>query len=220
MSETTKVRIWDIPTRLFHWALVLLVCFSWFSAKKFWMELHFLSGEAILALVLFRIVWGLVGSDTARFARFLKSPLAAIAHLCHIHRREPDREIGHNAAGGWMVIVLLLLLLAQVSTGFVSADDDAMIEGPLRHLVSMSTSSSMTNVHSKIFSVIEIAVLGHVCAIVVYLVLKGHNLVRPMILGTKDIEGPVASPRLASPILAAAVLAATAALVAAVVRFL
>ena len=77
------------------------------------MELHFLSGYTVLTLLLFRLVWGFVGSDTARFAGFLRSPAAALRHLAHIDRREPDGTIGHNAAGGWMVLVMLALLLVQ-----------------------------------------------------------------------------------------------------------
>ena len=78
------------------------------------MELHFLSGYSIIALLLFRVAWGFVGSETARFSHFLKSPLAALRHLARLHRREPDTEIGHNAAGGWMVLVMLVLLAVQV----------------------------------------------------------------------------------------------------------
>ena len=78
------------------------------------MELHFLCGYSILTLLLFRLAWGFAGSETARFSRFLKSPVAALQHLAHLHRREPDTEIGHNAAGGWMVLVMLALLAVQV----------------------------------------------------------------------------------------------------------
>lgn len=220
MSSTTKVRIWDAPTRLFHWTLVLLVCFSWLSAEMLWMRLHFLSGEAILTLVLFRIVWGFAGSDTARFAKFLKSPMAAIEHLKHLRRREPDTELGHNAAGGWMAVGLLGLLLLQVGSGFFSSDDDAAVEGPLRHLVSAGTSALLTNLHGFSFTAIQIAVAGHVSAIVVYLLLKGHNLAWPMIVGTKDIPGPVSQPRMAHPVLAAGILGAAAATVAILLRYL
>ncbi len=183
MSEATKVRFWDIPTRLFHWTLVLLVCFSWLTVQMFWMQLHYLSGEAILVLLLFRIVWGFVGSDTSRFGRFLKSPFAAIAHLRHIRRREPDTELGHNAAGGWMVLGLLGLLLLQVGTGLFSSDDDAAVEGPLRHLVGSGASAFLTDLHGFVFTAIQIAVVLHVGALLLYFVLKGHNLVRPMITG-------------------------------------
>ena len=111
------VRVWDAPTRLFHWAIVVLLCISWLTESRGWMELHFLAGYSVLALLLFRVVWGFVGSDTARFTHFLSSPLAALQHLAQLHRREPDTEIGHNAAGGWMVLLMLVLLAVQVGTG-------------------------------------------------------------------------------------------------------
>ncbi len=220
MPPTTRVRIWDAPTRLFHWVLVLLVFFSWLTQENGWMDLHFLSGESILALLLFRLIWGFVGSDSARFCGFLKSPMAAIEHLKHLRRREPDTELGHNAAGGWMVLGLLGLLLLQVGTGLFSNDDDSFTEGPLKHLVSKSLSDWLSELHGFVFTLIVIAVALHVTAIVVYLVVKGHNLVRPMITGCKDIEGPAAAPALVNPVRAVAILAVAAALVAAVVRFL
>ena len=103
------------------------------------MELHFWSGYAIIALLLFRLVWGFVGSETARFSRFLRSPRAALHHLSRLHRREPDTEIGHNAAGGWMVLVLLGLVAVQVATGLF-ANDDIATEGPLYNHVSKERS--------------------------------------------------------------------------------
>ena len=220
MPITTKVRIWDAPIRLFHWALVLLICGAWVTQRNGWMELHYLCGEALLALLLFRVVWGFVGSDTARFGFFLKSPREAITHLIHLPRREPDTELGHNAAGGWMVLGLLGLLLAQVGTGLISNDEEAFVEGPLRHLVSKEASDFASRLHHWTFDLIQIAVLLHVTAIVVYLIVKGHNLVRPMITGTKEMPAGIAAPRLVSPLLALGILAATAAAVAAVVRWL
>src|SRR5579863_5025168 len=104
------MRIWDLPVRLFHWTLVILIFTSWLSSRMLWMRLHVFCGLSILTLLLFRIVWGFIGSDTARFTHFLKSPIEAIRHLIQLPRREPDTEVGHNAAGGWMVLGLLGLL--------------------------------------------------------------------------------------------------------------
>ena len=220
MSAKTKVRVWDAPTRLFHWALVLLLCGSWITQWKGWMNLHFLCGESILTLLLFRLIWGFVGSDTARFRTFLKSPAAALRHLSTLHRREPDTELGHNAAGGWMVLGLLGLLLLQVGSGLFGSVEVDEVEGPLRHLVSARIGEWLGNLHGYVFTAIQIAVAGHIIAILVYLVLKGHNLVRPMITGTKTIEGPIIAPRLVSPIRAVAILVVAAAAVAALIRYL
>ena len=112
------MRIWDAPIRLFHWALVILVGCAWLTQEFGWMELHFLCGYSILTLLLFRMAWGFVGSDTARFAWFLKSPFVALWHLATLHPREPDTEIGHNAAGGWMVLLMLALLTVQVGRAY------------------------------------------------------------------------------------------------------
>lgn len=211
------MRVWDAPVRLFHWAIVVLVCFSWGSAQWGYMDWHKLSGYAILTLLLFRIVWGFVGSDTARFGGFLKSPLAALQHLSHLTRREADREIGHNAAGGWMVLVLLGLLLVQAATGMAS-NDDVDIEGPYARLVGKEWSDWASHIHSLTFTLIEIAVAAHVLAVLAYAVLKGQNLVRPMITGKKRLPGNMRAPRMMSPVLAGVVLLVAAGVVTALVR--
>lgn len=202
MSEPSlPMRVWDAPTRLFHWAIVILLVLSWFTQRRGWMELHFLSGYAIIALLLFRIAWGFVGSETARFSRFVKSPLAALRHLLHLHRREPDTEIGHNAAGGWMVLVMLALIAVQVASGF-GANDDISEEGPLARHVGKEWSDWLAGIHALNFDLIQIVVLLHILAIIAYAVLKRHNLVGPMITGRKRLPAGMAAPALASPVLA------------------
>ncbi len=211
--------IWDLPIRLFHWLLVLLIGFMWLSGEKGWLEWHMWSGYAILSLLVFRVIWGFVGSDTARFLHFLKSPIEALRHLSHITKREPDTEIGHNAAGGWMVLGLLALLLAQVVTGMAS-NDDISIEGPLAGLVGKSWSDWMTGQHHRLFRLIQIAVALHVLAIIAYAVLKRHDLVRPMITGKKRMPGAMAAPRMVSSKLALVIWVAVAVLVLLVVKLL
>lgn len=213
------MRVWDLPIRLFHWILVCLIAFNWVSAEQGWMEQHMLSGYAILALLLFRIVWGFVGSDTARFTFFLKSPLAALRHLSHLTRREPDTEVGHNAAGGWMVVVMLLLLLAQVVTGLAS-NDDISINGPLANTVGKELSDTLTGLHHKGFDLLKIVIVAHILAIIAYAVLKRQNLVRPMITGKKRMPGAMRAPRMVSPILAAVIFVLAVAAVFAMVRLL
>jgi cytochrome b len=210
--------VWDLPIRLFHWVLVALVGFMWVSGKQGWLEYHMLSGYTILALLVFRVVWGFIGSDTARFLFFLKSPFEALRHLAHLHRREPDTEIGHNAAGGWMVIVMLVLLFAQVFTG-LCANDDISVEGPLSGLVGKDWSDWLTSKHHLLFRVIQVMVALHILAIVTYAVLKRHDLVRPMITGKKRMPGAMTAPRMVSPLLAVVVLVIAGLLVAAMVRW-
>ena len=211
------MRVWDLPTRLFHWTLVILVFTSWLTQNRNWMELHALSGYAILTLLLFRLAWGFVGSDTARFRHFIKSPFAALRHLSHITRREPDTEIGHNAAGGWMVLVILALLLVQAGSGLFSNDDVAM-EGPFATRVGKEWSDWAGHLHGLSWDLIKIMILAHVLAVIAYFVLKGQNLVRPMITGKKRMPGAMAGPRMMHSGLAAALAIVAAGIVTLLVR--
>ena len=211
------MKVWDLPVRLFHWAITVLIFCSWATQEWNYMQWHVWSGYTILTLLLFRIVWGFIGSDTARFARFLRSPVAALRHLAHIGRREADREIGHNAAGGWMVLVMLALIGVQAGTGLF-ANDDANTEGPLMHLVDKDRSDWLSHIHSLNFNLIEAVIVLHVLAILVYAVLKRQNLVRPMVTGTKLMPAEAAAPRLVGPIWAVVTLAVAAGMVAWVVR--
>jgi cytochrome b len=212
-----RMKVWDAPVRLFHWAMVVLIFLAWATQEYDHMEWHMWIGYTILTLLLFRIVWGFIGSDTARFSRFLQSPVAALRHLAHLRRREPDLEIGHNAAGGWMVLVMLALIGVQAGTGLFS-NDDANTEGPLMHLVSKGQSNWLSHIHSLNFTFIEGVIVLHVLAIVAYAVLKRQNLVGPMVSGTKLIPEDAAAPRLVSPVWAVVTLAVAAGLVAGLVR--
>ncbi|MBX9700970.1 MAG: cytochrome b/b6 domain-containing protein [Acetobacteraceae bacterium] len=206
------VTVWDPWVRLVHWLIVVLLVVSYLSIQAGNMRLHYLSGYAVMALVLFRIAWGLIGSDTARFSRFLRSPLEALRHLREFPQRHPDREIGHNAAGGWMVLVLIGLLLAQPLTGLF-ADTGYGDYGPLAKKVSGATSDWLTGLHHKIFYYGILVAAGlHVAAVIAYAVVKRHDLVRPMVTGRKRLPEDMAGPRIGSPVLAAALLG-TAALV-------
>lgn len=220
MSERTlPVRVWDAPIRLFHWAIVLLLGAAWLTESVNWMELHFLCGYSLLALLLFRIAWGFVGSDTARFSRFVKSPLAVLHHLAYLCRSEPDTEAGHNPAGGWMVLLLLVLIAVQVSTG-LCANDQGDTEGPLFPYVGQHWSDWLTHIHSLNFTLIQIAVVVHVVAVAGYIVLKRQDLIRPMITGWKYLPRGVAAPAFASPWRAIIVFAIAAGAVAVLVNVL
>jgi cytochrome b len=217
-AATIRVKVWDGWIRAFHWAIVALLAFSFVTGKTGRMELHMLSGYAVLTLLVFRVAWGLVGSETARFGRFLRSPLAALAHLRRLRAREPDAEIGHNAAGGWMVLAMLALLLFQAVSGLF-ADDEELYRGPLADLVGYDASQRITDLHVANVNLVLAAVALHVLAVAAYRLLKGQNLIGPMVTGMKALPADVRAPRLGSPALAAALLVAAAALVYGVVRF-
>jgi cytochrome b len=212
-----RIRVWDLPVRLFHWVLVVLIAAAWATQEYDHMDWHVWCGYAILTLLLFRLVWGVIGSDTARFTRFLKSPFAAFRHLAHIGRREADREIGHNAAGGWMVLAMLALIAVQAVTGLFS-NDDGSTEGPLMHFVSKDQSDWLSHIHSVNFKLIEAAIVLHILAILTYAVLKRQDLVRPMITGRKSMPDGTRAPRMVSPVWAVVTLVVAAGVVALVVR--
>lgn len=212
------MRVWDLPIRLFHWAIVVLIAVSYVTYQLGRMDLHRLSGYTILTLLLFRLVWGFVGSDTARFSAFLKSPVAGLRHLAKFGQRGPDTQVGHNEAGGWMVLAMLGLLAFQATTGLF-ANDDVMFEGPLYRLVGKAASDRITGLHALSFKLIEVVIVLHVAALLAYYALKRHNLVMPMITGKKRLPAATVAPRMASPMLAGILLAASAGVVWAVVTW-
>lgn len=184
MDREARVRVWDIPTRLFHWSAVALFCVSWFSATQGQMRVHLISGLTFLVVLLFRIAWGLVGSTTARFSDFLHPPRHVIGYLKGLAGGENMFHAGHNPAGGWMVLVLISVLLAQVATGLF-ANDGVRFHSPLALLVSEDASTRLTGIHGVIFNLILLLVWCHVVAVGFYLLVKADNLVWPMVTGRK-----------------------------------
>ena len=206
-----KVTVWDLPTRLFHWLAAALVAALWVTERWNWMDWHVLAGETLLALLFFRLLWGLFGSESARFARFLASPRAALHHLAHLFVREPDAEPGHNPAGGWMVVALLGLMTAECLIG-IFVNNDVVDAGPFTELAPAWFSNLMTDLHTILFQALIAAVALHVATVALYFLLKGQNLVRPMLTGTKTLPTTTPAPKLASPTRALLLLAlATAA---------
>lgn len=196
MTATRRVLVWDLPVRLFHWLTVGLVVSLWVTERWNWMGWHVLVGEILLGLVLFRLFWGLAGSETARFARFLTAPAAAVRHLRGMFAREPDHEVGHNPAGGWMVVLLLLLLLAECLSG-VFVNNDVADQGPFTDITPAWVSNLVTDLHAILFQVLVGAVVLHLAAIAVHALAKGQNLVRPMLTGRKLLPEATRAPRIA-----------------------
>lgn len=213
------VLVWDGWVRLFHWSLVLLLLLSWGSAKSGAWKLHFFSGYAILTLVLFRLAWGIFGSESARFGRFIRSPLDAVAHLRAARQPGPDLHTTHNPAGAWMVVGLLLLLLVQVGTGLVADPDDFVVRGPFARMVDTATSYAAYGLHARSFNLLLIAIGLHVAAIFAYRVFKGHDLVAAMLTGWKKLPPHVAAPRMSSMARGAVIFGLIAGAVVALSRF-
>lgn len=219
-AKSRAVPVWDLPTRLFHWLLAILVAFSWWSGEQGygWMPWHFWSGYGVLTLLVFRLFWGFVGSRTARFADFIKGPRAGLHHIAALFRPGKTGDVGHNPLGGWMVLLLLLLLLVQTGTGLF-AEDINMNAGPLYLLVSEQTSRTLTNIHEIVAKLVLFAIILHVLAVIAYLAIKRDNLIGPMLTGRKQIDlPPGAEPKMANPLLALALLAVSALIVFGITR--
>jgi len=216
-----RVRVWDLPVRIFHWALVLLFCFSWWSGKEGGnaMQYHLWSGYAMLTLVLFRLAWGFVGSSSARFAAIVRAPRAVMAYLHALRQRQAPGYLGYNPVGGWSVLLMLSSLALQTGTGLF-ANDDIATEGPLYKWVSKATSDFLSAIHYYNFYVLLVLAGLHVAAVLYYLSYRSDNLVKPMFTGYKLRPPGHADPpvRFASTSLAVVVLAIAAAAVYLLVR--
>jgi cytochrome b len=185
-GENKAVPVWDIPVRLFHWILVLLIAFSWLSSEMDWMTWHMYSGYAILTLILFRILWGFIGSTHARFSDFIYGQRALIAYIKTLPSRTAAKFAGHNPLGGISVALMLLCVLAQAGTGLF-ANDDIINEGPLFKHVSKGLSDWLTTIHKYNFNVLLALIGVHVAAVLYYLIWKSENLVKPMFTGRKHL---------------------------------
>ena len=217
MSElTSTVRVWDLPTRIFHWALALLVLGSAVSGTvgSSAMVWHFRFGYAVLALLLFRLVWGLVGGRWSRFSSFIYGPTSLINYLKG--HGKPEHLVGHSPTGALSVFALLAVLLAQVGSGLIS-DDEIASAGPLTGFVSSATVSVATNYHQNIGRWLVLAlVILHILAVLFYLWKKKENLTGSMWHGDKNLASALPASRddKRSRLFAAAVLALCAVLVA------
>ncbi len=189
------VRVWDLPTRLFHWGLALCVVGLIITGNVGGnaMVWHGRLGYAVLTLLLFRITWGLVGGHWSRFGSFLYGPASIVAYLRGQSR--PEHNVGHNPLGMFSVLALLLILLAQVGSGLF-ADDEIAFTGPLAGLVSGDWVGQATSYHKKVGKLILIALVAlHLGAIAFYKLVKKQNLAQPMSLGDKPVATPVPAPR-------------------------
>lgn len=182
MSTPNSVRIWDLPTRIFHWLLAACLVGSFVTVKVggFWMDYHFLFGYAVLALLVFRLSWGLLGPRHARFAQFVRGPRTVAAYL----RGRIGPSAGHTPLGALSVLAMLAALSVQAVTGLF-ANDGIMNEGPLAAYVSGALSDTLTGIH-LLNETILLALIGlHILAVAWYAIVRRQRLVRAMITGDK-----------------------------------
>jgi len=214
-ERPASLRIWDLPTRLFHWLLAACVAGAIVTVKLggLWMDWHVRCGLATLGLIAFRLAWGCVGPRYARFRQFLRGPRAVLRYL----RGGEAGQAGHNPLGGWSVAAMLAVLGFQAVSGLFS-NDDILTQGPLAHYVSEAASSALTGLHQANAWLIYALVGLHLAAIGWYAVWRRKRLVRPMISGDARREDcpPGALPAHDGPavwLLAAAIAAGAAGLV-------
>ena len=197
-EQGVAVKVWDLPVRLVHWALVVLVAFQVASGKiggKL-IDWHLVSGYAILVLVLFRIMWGFAGSSSARFARFLARPAAALGFASRLLARRAEIYAGHNPLGGWMVLALLASLLVQVGTGLF-ANDGIATEGPLAALVSIELSDRLTTLHRWNLKILLVLIAVHTAAALYHWLALKENLIDAMFSGVKRLPAGRTQPAVA-----------------------
>ena len=189
------LRVWDLPLRIVHWAMVALLIVLVATAKLGGgaMDWHVRSGEAMLTLVLFRILWGFAGSHHARFSTFVRGPGAVIAYARSLLRPRHARFAGHNPLGGWMVVLLLVALFVQASAGLF-ANDDIATEGPLARFISKDLSDAISTFHSRNAWFVVALATAHIAATLFYLIWFKENLIRPMIDGVKQVPHAMTDP--------------------------
>jgi cytochrome b len=204
------VKVWDLPTRVFHWSLVALVVFSWLTAedKGLLYVLHTISGYLVFLLVLFRLAWGWLGNDHARFGDFVRGWPAVRAYLGGLLRLRPAHSLGHNPLGGWMVLMLLAMLLAITVTGMIGAarQPGALLNGGIDPTVARS----VRHIHEFLANILYFVVGLHILGVLVDWLLTRDNLVRAMITGRKAVadDDAVAADARGGSLGLAAVLAA------------
>lgn len=206
--DEKKVKLWDFPVRLFHWALVAAIATSWWTNRQVMIDIHAIAGYTVLALVLFRIVWGFVGSSNARFTSFLTGPGKVVGYVLKIPKGSMSdlTYAGHNPAGGWMVAVLILLVGVQAVSGlFASEDTFLFFDGPLVAYASADVARVMNWIHHTNINLIYAAVGLHVFAALFYLVIKRENLIGAMVTGVRKVPADLADRftriNFASPVL-------------------
>jgi cytochrome b len=189
-----RARVWDLPVRLVHGLLILAIPFMWWSASTHHLGWHRLCGYMILGALVFRLIWGVVGSPTARFSSFLTGPRTIAAYVAG---RLERAIVGHNPLGGWSVAAMLGALALQLGLGLFSVNEDADEAGPLAKFVDFDTGRAIAHLHHRVFWLLAALIALHLIAVAVY-ALRRKNLILPMITGraslTPGAHAPVLAP--------------------------
>ncbi|PIE20413.1 MAG: branched-chain alpha-keto acid dehydrogenase subunit E2 [Neptuniibacter caesariensis] len=190
----SMIKIWDLPTRLFHWTLVALFAFLIISGKSDdMMQWHFYAGYLVSGLILFRIIWGVLGTRYARFSSFKLNPTAVITYTKNLLKKQHTSYYGHTPAGSVMVVILLGSLALQLITGMLSTDD-ILWSGPFYSAVSENTAAVAGKIHETVQNLLLILVILHILAIIFYKVKFKEPLVSAMIHGEKPLKDSAKEP--------------------------
>jgi cytochrome b len=181
-APASRIRIWDAPTRIFHWSLAGLIAYLWWTEEHDEIAQHKLAGYAVIGLVVFRLYWGFFGSQTARFADFVKGPRT----IWHYLRGRAPVVLGHNPLGALSVIALLALVAVEATLGLFAIDEDGLEAGPLAPNVGLDWAQWAAHWHALLFNALLALVALHVVAIALYW-LAGNNLLVPMFTGRKRL---------------------------------
>ncbi|OYX30530.1 MAG: hypothetical protein B7Y99_11590 [Caulobacterales bacterium 32-69-10] len=209
-GEAALARVWDLPVRMVHWAMAALLPTLWWTAEQHMMDWHRRAGFLLLALLVFRTLWGLFGSSTARFATFVRGPMAVGRYARSLIGRSGGPVFhGHNPMGGWSVIGMLGLLALQIGLGLFAVDVDGIEGGPLSIYVSFDTARGAAELHEIVFNLLLVLVALHIAAVLSYLLFKRENLISPMVRGARRAR-PGEAPMRAAPLWRAVAAAAVA----------
>ena len=183
------VKVWDLPTRVFHGVLVVCVAIGWATAEAegIWFRVHVWNGYVLAAALLFRFVWGFAGSAHSRFADFVRPWPAVRDYTARLARLDPPPAVGHNPLGGWMVVALLALLALLAGTGLFAAGDAPDIAGPLARYLPEHLARTATDVHEALFHVVLLLAALHVAGALFHALLTGERLIRAMLTGDKEL---------------------------------
>lgn len=188
-ARPLRVRVWDLPTRLTHWAIVILFATCWLTAETDHMKWHRIAGYGVLCAVCFRLLWGFCGAETARFSHFVRGPAGVLRYVRKLFKPDGAASsvtVGHNPLGALSILVMLALLLTQTTFGLFAVDVDGIASGPLSRWVSFETARRFAHWHAANFNLLLIMIGVHLSAISFYRFVRHERLVPAMIHGFKS----------------------------------
>ncbi|MEM5516220.1 cytochrome b/b6 domain-containing protein [Henriciella sp. AS95] len=211
-GKPARIAVWDLAIRLWHWLIAALIPAMWYTAEEHMFGLHRTLGIVLVGLLAFRLVWGVIGSRTARFTALIRAPAAIAGYAIYLLRPGYRPGVGHNPLGALSVIALMLALVAQTISGLFAVDTDGLNSGPLSRFVSFGFGRDAADFHEASFNILLALIALHLAAIAFYLLAKKTNLISPMVTGKARVDGePNTSPSVVSWLVAVAIAGAVGA---------